>query len=210
MALFETTLLSTAYLPPVEYFFAIAQSRKVLIEQYENYCKQSYRNRCNIYSAAGKEALSIPVVKDAGGNRPIRDIRIDYSDSWLQKHERALSAAYNSSPFYLYYKDDILRILDRKETFLFDLNLRLLEALLEMVGLRADIRLTDHYHETNPLETDLRSRINPKSKEPDLLAEYKKEKTYYQVFSEKSGFIPNLSILDLLSAEGPNALSFLY
>lgn len=210
MALFETTLLSTAYLPPVEYFFAIAQSRKVLIEQYENYCKQSYRNRCNIYSAAGKEALSIPVVKDAGGNRPIRDIRIDYSDSWLQKHERALSAAYNSSPFYLYYKDDILRILDRKETFLFDLNLRLLEALLEMVGLRADIGLTDHYHDADTLETDLRSRINPKSKEPDLLAEYKKEKTYYQVFSEKSGFIPNLSILDLLSAEGPNALSFLY
>ena len=210
MALFETTLLSTAYLPPVEYFFAIAQSRKVLIEQYENYSKQSYRNRCNIYSAAGKEALSIPVVKDVGGNRPIRDTRIDYSDPWLQKHERALLAAYNSSPFYLYYKDDILRILDRKETFLFDLNLRLLETLLEMVGLRADIGLTDHYHETDPLETDLRSRIHPKSKEPDLLAEYKKEKTYYQVFSEKSGFIPNLSILDLLSAEGPNALSFLY
>lgn len=208
MALFGQTVLTTAYFPPVEYFFAIAQSGTVLLEQCENYQKQSYRNRCNICTPSGPEALTIPVIKEGSLNRPVRDIRIDYSDPWLQRHTRAFDAAYNSSPFYLYYKDELLEILLSKPGFLWDLNLRLLEKLLEMVGLKADIRLTDDFVKEYP-EGDFRSRIQPKYHGENLLSEYKKEKTYYQVFSNQNGFIPNLSVLDLLCAEGPNALSFL-
>lgn len=208
MALFQQAVLTTAYFPPVEYFFAIAQSGRVMLEQYENYQKQSYRNRCIICTPSGPEALSVPVIKEGGLSRPVRDIRIDYSDPWLQRHTRAFDAAYNSSPFWLYYKDELLEILLSKPEFLWDLNYMLLEKLLEMVGLKADIGLTDDFVKEYP-EGDFRSRIQPKHHGENLMAEHKKEKTYYQVFSSQNGFIPNLSILDLLSAEGPDAVSYI-
>ena len=208
MILFPQSVLSTAYFPPVEYFFAIAQSGKTLVEQHETYQKQSYRNRCVIYSAGGPEALSIPVVKDGTYSRPIRDIKVDYSEPWLQHHVRSMKAAYNSSPFYEYYEDDILRILNRKREFLFDLNMDILNLSLELIGLKADITLTETFIPEYP-EGDFRNLIHPKRKGPSLLETYQKEKTYFQVFSMKSGFVANLSILDLLSNEGPNAISFL-
>ena len=208
-------VLSSAYFPPIEYFFAIARSGRVLIEQHEFYRKQSYRNRCRILSSQGVESLSVPVAKDSGHSRPIRDIRIDYSYPWIRQHRRAVEAAYNSSPFYLYYKDDFEEILARRPEFLFDLNLMLLEKLLEMVGLRAEISLTESFVKDYPPESpaarhmDLRERINPKFHGPSLMDEAGVFQEYFQVFAPRHGFQPNLSILDLLSAEGPNAISFL-
>lgn len=208
MALFPQAVLTTAYFPPVEYFFAIASSSRVLIEQCEFYQKQSYRSRCRIYSAAGPETLSVPVVKETTLSRPVRDMKIDYDYPWLQVHKRAFDAAYNSSPFYEYYKDDILAVLDSRPAYLFDLNTCLLEILLQMVGIKAEIAFTEDFVKDYP-EGDFRELIHPKHKGGNLLQLYKKEKTYYQVFSEKSGFVPNLSILDLLCNEGPNAISYL-
>ena len=208
MSIFRQSVLSTAYFPPVEYFFAIAQSETVLIEQHEYYQKQSYRTRCNILPAGGSESLSVHILKEGNHSRPIRDIRLDYSDPWVVRHERAMAAAYNSSPFFEYYKDDFFDILESKPEFLFDLNLRLLEKSLELIGLKAEISLTESYLSIYP-DNDFRERIHPKYKGESLMAEYKMEKPYFQVFSNKSGFIPNLSILDLLCAEGPNAISFL-
>jgi hypothetical protein len=223
----------------VEYFFAIAHSDRVLIEQHEAYQKQSWRNRCRILSAAGPEDLSIPVVKEERLSRPIRDIRIDYGEPWLQHHVRALAAAYNHSAFYDYYADDLIPILERKPAFLFDLNQSLLEKLLSLLGIDVPISLTDTYlpaplrsdiplpsqemprtlRVPNALQGDIdffdgRSRIQPKYKGESLLAEYGCEQAYYQVFinqdpSRGESFIPNLSILDLLSAEGPDAGAFL-
>lgn len=211
MPLFPQAVLTTAYLPPVEYFFAIARSGKVLIEQHEIYQKQSWRSRCSIYSTHGAETLSIPVLRDGTHRIPIREARIDWSEPWLQKHKRALSSAYNHSAFFEYYKDDIFAILDRKPNFLFDLNLQLLDTLLGMAGLHVKIEFTQEY---NPEygDGDFRERIQPKYKGDNLLKEYDREKAWYQVFSNDAsseGFIPNLSIVDLLSAEGPNAISFL-
>ncbi|MBQ0025145.1 MAG: WbqC family protein [Bacteroidales bacterium] len=208
MALFDQIVLTSAYLPPVEYFFAVAQSKVTLIEQCELYQKQSYRNRCVIYSAGGPESLSIPVVKDGIHSKPIRDIRIDYSEPWLQHHLRAFKAAYNSSPFYSYYEDDFLSVFNRKPEFLFDLNMELLLLCLNLLGLKAEIRLTEEY-EKEYANGDFRVSIQPKYKGRSLLEEYEKEKTYFQVFSPKSGFVPNLSVIDILSNEGPNAISFL-
>ena len=208
MRLFPQVVLTTAYFPPVEYFFAIASSRRVLLEQCEYYQKQSYRSRCRIYSAAGPETLSVPVVKETTLSRPIRDMKVDYTDPWLQVHKRAFDAAYNSSAFYEYYKDDIFSVLDSRPKYLFDLNASLLELLLGMVGLKTEISLTEDFVKDYG-EGDLRERIHPKFRGESLLAQYKKEKTYFQVFSDRQGFVPNLSILDLLCNEGPNAISFL-
>lgn len=208
MALFDTVVLSAAYFPPVEYFFAIAQSGRVLIEQNELYQKQSYRNRCRIYSGGGVMQLSIPVVKEVVHARPIRDIRIDYSEPWLRQHVRAIEAAYNSSPFYLYYKDDIIEVLDRRPEFLFDLDLALTEKLLELVGIRAGISFTESF-QTDCGPGDFRSRIQPKYHGVSLLDEYGFNREYYQIFSSRFGFCANLSILDLLCHEGPGAISYL-
>lgn len=230
---FSACLLTTAYLPPVEYFYAIAHSDCVWIEQHENYQKQSWRSRCRILSAGGPEDLSIPIVKEERRSRPIRDIRIDYGEPWLQHHIRAFSAAYNASAYYDYYADDLIPILERKPVFLFDLNQALLEKLLSILDLHVPVELTERYYPTAlrsdipfpsqkkcsgngispaPL-IDLRERIQPKYKGESLLAEFGREQAYYQVFVNRdplsSGFIPNLSILDLLSAEGPDAGNFL-
>ena len=231
--LFETSLLTTAYLPPVEYFFAIARSGRVLIEQYENYQKQSWRSRCRILSAAGPEDLSIPVVKEERRSRPVRDIRIDYGEPWLQHHIRAFSAAYNASAYYDHYADELIPILESKPAFLFDLNMALLEKLLILLAIDTPISFTDRF--VAPLRSDIpsgeqknarpteyqslrdlcfdgRVRIQPKYKGKSLLAEYGCEQAYYQVFVNRepgAAFVPNLSILDLLSAEGPDAGRFL-
>lgn len=218
---FSSAVLTTAYFPPVEYFFVIAHSRQVLIEQHEAYQKQSWRNRCRILAAAGPEDLSIPVVKEERLSRPIRDIRIDYTEPWLQHHVRAFAAAYNHSAYYEYYADDLLPILERKPAFLFDLNMSLLEKLLELLDLHVPVSLTDTFVAPSAMlhDFDGRERIQPKYKGESLLAEYGCEQAYYQVFVNEtpnqvggdgeSHFIPNLSILDLLSAEGPDAASFL-
>ena len=213
---FDVSVLTTAYLPPVEYFFVIAHSGRVLIEQHENYQKQSWRSRCRILAAGGPEDLSIPVVKEERRGRPIRDIRIEYSEPWLQHHIRAFAAAYHSSAFYDYYADDLLPILESRPVFLFDLNMVLLEKLLVLLDLRVPVSLTEQF--VTPLSSELfdgRQRIQPKYKGESLLAEYGCEQAYYQVFvnrdpaSGRESFIPNLSILDLLSAEGPDAGRFL-
>lgn len=150
----------------------------------------------------------IPVLRDGTHKVPIRDIKIDYSEAWLIQHQRAIVSAYNSSPFFEYYMDDFFSIMDKKETFLFDLNLKLLQKALELAGLSSCLDFTQSFRVDYP-EGDYRNSIQPKYKGDNLLKIYKKEKTYYQVFSNKFGFIPNLSILDLLSNEGPNAISFI-
>ena len=210
---FGTVVLTTAYLPPVEYFFAIAHGDRVLIEQHEAYQKQSWRKRCRILSAGGPEDLSIPVVKEERLSRPIRDIRIDYGEPWLQQHTRAFGAAYNSSAYYDYYADELIPILERKPAFLFDLNMALLEKLMALLGLDIPVSLTESFEASlRPISFfDGRDRIQPKYKGESLLAEYGCEQAYYQVFVNRvpgAGFISNLSILDLLSAEGPDAASF--
>ena len=208
--LFPQTVLSTAYFPPVEYFFAIASSHRVLIDAHENWQKQSYRSRCHIFSAAGPEVLSIPIERRGAGEKiPIREARIDYGEPWLQRHERAMAAAYNNSAFFEYYRDEIFAILDRREPFLFDLNMRLLETLLRMAGVKADIVLTNEWRDDWG-EGDFRNRIQPKWRGDSLLKEHNLEKPYFQVFGPAiRDFIPNLTILDLLCAEGPEAISFL-
>lgn len=206
----DSVLLSTAYFPPVEYFAAMANARQVMMERCETFQKQSYRTRCCIYGANGLLSLILPVKRDPTHSLPITETEIDYRTNWVLQHERAMEAAYMTTPFFEYYRDDIYAILESRQRFLFSLNLSIIRLLAGLAGIRCDISFTEEYHRLPAGETlDLRDRINPKSRGESLLSELKIEKPYYQVFSHKQGFISNLSMLDLLCNEGPNAISYL-
>ena len=191
-------LLSTAYLPPVSYFAAIASSADAYVEACETFQKQSYRYRCKIYSPDGVQTLLVPVLH--AGSRFIRDIRIDYSKNWLHLHRRAIATAYGPTPFYKYYWDDIDAILGRQYEFLFDMNLELTQKLMSLMGIRTPLQLTSDYESAPAGLCDLRSAVHPKRD-----SFFWQPKEYYQIFSGRHGFLPDLSILDLLFSEGPEA-----
>lgn len=220
-------LLSTAYLPPIEYFALLAKeftlspdrviSSIAYIESKENYQKQSYRNRAYIYTDAGKQSLSYPIIHD--GNKAICEIKIDYSTNWLSQHKRAITSAYSSSAYYEYYVDELYAIMDSKLEYLFDYNMALIKFFIEKFGLAVDLKLTDEYlldadfassSSTCPsiYGENFRDVVHPKRKN-SILEDLGLNKSYYQVFSSKYGFIPNLSALDLLFNEGPNAILYL-
>ena len=214
-------LLETAFMPPVSYFAAIAEEftlsygrvvslvpARLRLEACENYQKQSYRNRCRIYAAGGVESLTLPVVHEGGtSSLPIREIRVDWSRDWLPRMERAIVSAYESSPYFEYYRDSLFDILESRPEKLFDLNIRLIHYFLGKIGITADIDFTTEYErpgETAPDIRDLRGLIHPKR--PSIL---KTEKPYWQVFAAKYGFKSDLSLMDLLFNEGPDSISYL-
>lgn len=199
----ERILLSTAYLPPAEYFSLIRESDGFLIESQENYVKQSYRNRCCILSAHGPHQLTVPVFDGSIHKVHIRDTRIDYSKRWQQVHLRALMASYRSSPFYQFYFEEIERVILQNHTYLLDLNEALLNSILEMLRIDMPIRYTEVFEPCNAEAYDFRYSISPKKP-----SEYK-QKSYLQVFDPEQGFIPNLSIVDLIFNLGPEACSYL-
>ena len=127
-------LLTTAYFPPISYFSAITQATQVTIEQYENFGKQSYRNRCNIMAANGVLALTVPVVK-ANSKTLTKDLKITYATPWQKLHFKGIESAYKNSPYYEYYIDDIEPFFRKREAFLLDLNQGILNALLKMLGI---------------------------------------------------------------------------
>ena len=220
--IFGTSLLSTAYFPPIEYFVAMANSARVQIESGEMYQKQSYRTRCHINGANGLLVLTLPVRRSAakGGEEsshkiPTSELLIDYSKPWLLQHKRALEAAYMSSPFFEYYMDDIYEILDSGEESLLKMNTGLTLKIAELAGVETPVEFTDGNFIVPGSEQlvqmgieDLRDSIHPK-KPAQLLERLQMNKPYWQVFTNKQGFVPNLSILDLLFNEGPNAISYL-
>jgi len=191
-------LFSTAYLPPVEYFRRCAKHRIACIELYENYIKQTYRNRCYIYAAKGKFCMSVPVIKTNGNHTQIKDIRIDYTQLWQRLHWRSIESAYNSSPFFLYYRDYFEPLYKKKYTFLIDLNTELLLLLIKLCGVQCEVKFTDNYVNPDKEINDFRNSISPKNK----IQSSSSFTPYTQVFNEISGFIPNLSIIDLLFNEG--------
>ncbi len=200
-------VLSTAYFPPVEYFMAAAMTGSILIEAQESYVKQSYRNRCRIYACDGVLSLTVPVSMPEN-SRGMSMAVVDYSKPWLQQHERAIVSAYRTSAFFEYYQDDIFPILESRPAGLLDLNMALTLRLLDLLGIRCSVSLTEEYRQSyGPEFLDLRDALHPKKTVPEIFRD--RLRPYYQVFSAKFGFIPGLSAVDLLFNEGPDALSYL-
>jgi len=196
-------LLSTAYLPPAEYFKLISQAEETIIEREENYLKQSYRNRCYILSSHGPQPLTLPVYTGSVHKTPVKDIRIDYTKRWQNVHLGAITAAYGSSPYFLYYFESIEKIISKKIDFLIDLNMELSEAILKMVKLDTKLIYTTDFVPVGQSDNDFRYKIAPKKES------HYSVKDYMQVFDCGKNFKQKLSIIDMIFNTGPEAIKYL-
>lgn len=202
----ESVYLTSSYLAPVEYYSKLYAYKHIYVEQYDNYIKQTYRNRCTIASADGPLALSIPTVKPEAQKCPMKDIRISDHGNWRHLHWTALESAYSGSPFFEYYKDDFHPFYEKKYEFLYDFNALLCEKVCELIDIQPHIERTSEYKtDFASDEEDFREIIHPK-KECTSLDEGFSPIPYYQVFQARHGFLPNLSIIDLLFNMGPESL----
>ncbi|MGF7141140.1 WbqC family protein [Roseimarinus sediminis] len=200
----EQVLLTSAYLGPLNYYGKMLMADQVLIEQYDSYHKQTWRNRCRIMAANGPLDLSVPVVKKSGQKMLMKEVEIDYSTRWQANHWRSLLAAYASSPFFEFYEDDFRPFYEKKWSFLIDFNQEINACVCNLLELPVPLGLSDSFVVPEERPGDFRFNISPKSShEADPLFQ---PVEYYQIFDEKYGFVPNMSIVDLLFNTGPEAL----
>jgi hypothetical protein len=198
----QEILLSTAYLPPVQYFQKIKEASCIYMEKHEHYIKQSYRNRCTLFSANGLLSLSIPVI-NKHDKEYITDTKISYTEKWQQQHWRSIETSYRNTPYFIYYADALKPFYEKKYNFLFDYNMELIQFLMRSFKINTETKFTETFDNTNSLP-DYRYSIHPKHQTEDLSF-----KTYSQLFSDKHGSKPNLSVIDLLFNTGPHAKDYL-
>ena len=221
-------LLSSTYFGPIQWYQKLNRYDECLIERHESFIKQTYRNRMLIPTTNGPLSLTIPTNHDI--SLSMKDIRISDHANWRHVHWNALLSAYGESPFFEYYQDDIRPFYEKKYEFLFDFNMETTAKMIELLDIRPKISVTDEYvlseelrvknEEFNGLANhkvqssnlkvqsivDFRDAIRPKKPLSDPEFESKR---YYQVYEQKYGFQPNMSILDLLFNEGNEAIFFL-
>lgn len=202
----KTVYLTSSYLPPVQYYSKLLAYNRVFIEQFDHYTKQTYRNRCYLAGPGGTLSLSVPTVRPDNIKCPMKDIRISDHGNWRHLHWNTLESAYNSTPFFEYYKDDFKPFYEKKIEFLLDYNEQLNTLIRRLIGIDTEIQFTAGYKtDFSRDEFDFREKIHPKknfqTEDPEFVST-----TYYQVFEAKHGFIPNLSIVDLLFNMGPESL----
>ena len=195
-------LLSTTYFGPVQWYQKLALADSAAIDHGERYQKQTYRNRCLIATTQGVQALTVPIEKA----RLTRDVRISDHGEWRHLHWHALMSAYGDSPFFEYYQDDLRPFFDeRRWTFLVDFNEEIRQTVCQLIDLHPAVELADGpaTADSRPGYADYRLGINPKrpADDPDF-----EPRPYYQVYQRKHGFLPNLSILDLLFNTGSESI----
>ncbi len=186
---------------------SLVMAEEVFIEVQETYPKQTYRNRCCIATPKGIHALSIPVIKTEGNHTKTSQIAISQAEKWQQIHWRAIESAYNNSAFFLYYRDEFDDIYNEKHTNLVEFNQRLMGKLLKLLHIDRRILLTEDYEKQPENLVDFRQKISPKS--PETLLAHAAYPAYFQAFADTTGFLPNLSILDLLCSQGPHSGEYL-
>jgi hypothetical protein len=200
----NTVFLSTAYFPPIEYFYYLQKFENAVIEAEETYPKQTYRNRCIIFSEKGKLTLTLPVSKPYGNQTKTKDILIFNEDRWQLNHWRAIYSAYQNSPYFLYYRDELEIFFTKKAVNLFNWNQEITKKLCQLIGIKSQIAVSEEFAKPGNVENDYRFIISPK-----LSSTLTKFPKYIQVFSDRHGFIENLSILDLLFNLGPDTMTYL-
>jgi WbqC-like protein family len=202
-------LLSSAYLPPIQYLTKIISYSELFIEHSESYLKQSYRNRAILLSANGTLQLTLPIVNGPRAKGPIKEQQLSYDYPWQQMHWRGIVSAYNNSPYFEYYADDLIPYFQNKRwKYLVDFNSEILDTLIGLLKITSAIKYTDNYFPIGELPAniaDFRYSIHPKNQKKSHDDCFNPQ-PYIQVFQEKWGFIPNLSIVDLLFNEGPESL----
>ena len=196
-------LIHPNYFPNIHQFSHLIKADHILFEVSDNYQKQTYRNRTYIYGANGKLGLFIPIIHTHKNRELFKDIKISYESDWMDLHLKSLQSAYRSSPYFEYFEDDFINLFSKKEKYLVDFNMKCIDLISELLDLNLNYKLTNSFKE-NPKNTiDLRG-----------LSIARKEKfintpKYLQVFESKHGYLPNLSVLDLLFSEGNNCNTIL-
>jgi hypothetical protein len=196
-------IFQPSYFSPISQFQQLVNDENIIFEIFDNYQKQTYRNRCNIYSPNGLLSLTIPVLHTKTLHQKTKDVKIENSFSWQKNHFKSLQNSYRSSPYFEFYEDDLAPIYEKSHKFLLDFLFLTQELSFEMLQIDIHFSKTTSYEVDYPKSIDFRNLVDAKSKRIFEIESYK------QVFDNKYGFISNLSILDLLFNEGPNAISFL-
>jgi len=196
-------LIPTAYFPPISYFHFLTSREPVQIEIFETFPKQTYRNRCEILTAAGKTSLIVPVSRPDGNHTLTRDIEICYREPWQRNHWRAIQSAYSSSPYFSFYADHISTVFNTNKPNLIFLNQKITALICKLIKVRPIISFTNAYENTPSVALDLRQMFTPKK---NIRSDFPR---YPQVFEHTTGFTPGLSILDLLFNLGPDTKAYL-
>ena len=191
-------IFPTAYLPSIEYVSLFLKAENASIELFETYQKQSCRTRTNVMTANGIQTLTIPVIKTNGNHTLTKDIEISYKESWQQIHLRCLESAYRKSAYFDYYFPYFEKIYKQKFNTLVELNEFCLKTILKIMKVKKDYSYTTDFERIVD-ENDYRISLSKGTNKIEM-------KPYYQVFADRHGFIPNLSIVDLLFNEGPNSI----
>jgi hypothetical protein len=206
----STALLQTTYFGPIQWYQKLCRYDQTLIEQYDSYQKQTYRNRCVIATANGLQALTVPVEHDTLNIKneilKVKDLRISDHNNWRRIHWNALQSAYNESPFFDYYADDIRLFFEKKYDFLVDFNEAIRQTVCNLLDIHPQVSYTTDFSRQPSDIDDYREVINAKHPQPD---EDFQPRRYWQVFEGKHGFQANLSILDLLFNMGNEAVFYL-
>ena len=198
-----TALLSTTYFGPIQWYQKLHRYDQVVIDRQERFLKQTYRNRCLIATTQGIQALTIPVVHESKST--MGDVLISDHGNWRHLHWQALQSAYGESPFCEYYEDDIRPFFTENNwEFLMDFNASICSTLCELLDVHPHITLLDPLNPS--ISHDYRQTIHPKHPLPDAKFQ---SRPYYQVYQQKHGFLPNLSVLDLLFNMGPESIFYL-
>ncbi|MDY3350969.1 WbqC family protein [Riemerella anatipestifer] len=193
-------LLPLFYLPPISWWAEFLSEEPIILEQYENFPKQTYRNRANIYGANGKLSLSIPIKHN--GKRALKDLEISYDENWQSLHWKSIKIAYQTSPYFEFYESKLEKIFQSKETYLKDFNLKALEVIQDILKTEKTFQLSESYEKKVEGE-DYRDCFS--AKQPTFY----EINEYYQTFSDKLGFLEDLSILDLICNIGPEATTYI-
>ena len=201
----NTAILQTTYFGPIQWYQKLHRFDHCMIEQYDSYQKQTYRNRCLIATANGVQALTVPVEHN-NDRMLVKDLRISDHNQWRRIHWNALQSAYSESPFFEYYADDIRPFFEKRYDFLIDFNEAIRETVCKLIDIQPQTEYTSAYNSQWQESADYRDVINAKHPLPDNDFE---AKPYWQVFQHKHGFLANLSILDLLFCMGPESVFYL-
>lgn len=199
----DKILLPSVYAGNLEYYRKLKNAATVTIDMFEHYIKQTYRSRCSIYGANGKLDLIIPVEKGKQGHRSMKEVKIAYTERWQRIHWKSLESAYRTSPYFEYYEHHLVPFYENKTEYLVDFNLKLTEKLMALLELNGTLNLSTAYEEKPENAVDLRKMADPNF-EGQITPE-----PYTQVFENKKGFIPNLSVYDLLFNCGPQSVHYL-
>ncbi len=194
-------LLPVFYLPTISWFSVFLNPEKeIVFERFESFPKQTYRNRANIFGANGKLSLIIPISHN--GKREYKDIEISYREDWQNLHWKSIKTAYQSSPYFEFYEDKLRKIFEIKEKNLLEFNLKALEIIIQVLKTEKAYSLNKEYIK-NPEEISFREKFSAKNP-----SEFEMEE-YYQTFSDRLGFLKDLSILDLICNKGPESLTYI-